>query len=118
MHATTQTEPPTCNYEEEIAAQMAIVEKSKKRHEQAMAELGKLREQATKRKAELQRLLEEHTTKIQATEKEVTDLQAANTLVAARLAEVEETDQWAARQHFEETESLKGEITELQIIAN
>ena len=72
---------------------MAIVEKSKKRHEQAMAELGKLREQATKRKAELQRLLEEHTTKIQATEKEVTDLQAANTVATQRLAKEEETSE-------------------------
>ena len=86
---------------------MAIVEKAKERHQEAMAELGKLREQAAKRKAELQRLLEEHTTKIQATEKEVTDLQAANTLVAARLAEVEETYQRADRQHSKETNSLK-----------
>ena len=58
MHVSTQTGPPTRNYEEEIAAQMAIVEKAKERHQEAMAELGKLREQAAKRKAELQRLLE------------------------------------------------------------
>ena len=82
---------------------MAIVEKSKKRHEQAMAELGKLREQATKRKAELQRLLEERTTKIQATEKEVADLHAANTMVAPRLVEAEEAHQRATRQLSEET---------------
>mgnify|MGYP000011052161 FL=1 len=65
---------------------MAIVEKAKERHEEAMTKLGKLREQAAKCEAELQRLLEECTTKIQATEKEVVDLQVAIILVAARLA--------------------------------
>ena len=74
MHTSTQTEPPTRNYEEEIAAQMAIVEKAKERHQEAMAELGKLREQAAKRETELKRLLEERTTKLQGTEKEVVDL--------------------------------------------
>ena len=83
-----------------------------------MEALGKLREQAAKREAELQRLLEEHTIKIQATEKKVADLQAANTLIASRLAEAEEAHQRVACQHSEEIECLRDEIMELQIIAN
>ena len=43
---------------------MAIAEKAKERHEEAMTKLGKLREQAAKCEVELQRLLEECTTKI------------------------------------------------------
>ena len=74
MQETTQTEPPTQNYEEEITTQIAITEKTKKRYEEDMVQLGKLREQAAKREAKLKRLLEERTTKLQAMEKEVVDL--------------------------------------------
>ena len=91
MHATTQTEPPTRNYEEEIAAQIAITEKTKKHHEEDMAQLGKLREQVAKREAKLKRLLEERIAKLQATEKEVANIQAANTMAIERLAKEEET---------------------------
>ena len=79
-------EPPTRNYDKEIAAQIAITEETKERHTEAMAELGKLHEQATKREDKLQQLLDERTTKIQTTEKEVDDLHAANNQVAAGLA--------------------------------
>ena len=74
------------NYDEEIAAQAAITERAKERYEEALAELSKLREQATKREDKLQQLLDERTTKIQTTEKEVDDLHAANNQVAAGLA--------------------------------
>ena len=84
---------------------MAIVEKAKERHQEAMAELGKLREQAAKRKAELQRLLEERTAKLQAMEKDVSDLQAANTMATERLTKEEETRERTFIQHFEETKS-------------
>ena len=67
------------NYKEELEAQIAITTKTNKRHEEDIAQLGKLREQATKREADLKRLLEERTTKLQALEKEVADLQATNT---------------------------------------
>ena len=86
MQATTQTEPPTRNYKEELAAQIAITAKTKKRHEEDIVQLSKLREQATKREDKLQQLLDERTTKIQTTEKEVDDLHAANNQVAAGLA--------------------------------
>ena len=58
---------------------MAIAEKAKERHQEAMAELGKLREQAAKREADLKRLLEERMNKLQTMKKEVDDVQAANT---------------------------------------
>ena len=54
-------EPPTRNYDKEIAAQIAITEETKERHTEAMAELGKLHEQATKREAELKGFLDERT---------------------------------------------------------
>ena len=91
MQSTTQTEPPTRNYEEEIVAQIAIAEQTKKHHEEDMAELDKLWENAAKCQAELQRLLDEHTAKLQATEKEVANIQAANTMAIERLAKEEET---------------------------
>ena len=49
------------NYDEEIAAQAAITERAKERYEEALAELSKLREQATKREAELKGFLDERT---------------------------------------------------------
>ena len=69
---------------------MAIVEKAKERHEEAMTKLGKLREQAAKCEAKLKKLLDERTTKLQAMEKEVVDLQAANTEATQRSANKEE----------------------------
>ena len=108
VHVTTQTEPPTRNYEEEIATQMAIAEKAKVRHKEVMTELNKLQEKAAKREAEIQRLLEERMAKIQATEKEVADLQAENTGAATRLPKEEETREQNVQQHFEETEALRG----------
>ena len=72
---------------------MAIVEKAKERHEEAMTKLGKLREQAAEREADLKRLLDERTNKLQAMEKEVADLQAANTEATQRLAREEEKRQ-------------------------
>ena len=74
MQATSQTEPPTRNYEKELEAQIAITAETKTRHEEVMAQLGKLREQAAKREADLKRLLEESTAKLQAMEKEVVNL--------------------------------------------
>ena len=62
MHATIQTEPPTWNYEQELEAQIAITKNTKKRHEEDVAQLDKLREQAAERETDLKRLLEECTT--------------------------------------------------------
>ena len=42
VQETTSTEPPTRNYEEEIAAQIAITEKTKKRHKRDITQLQKL----------------------------------------------------------------------------
>ena len=64
-------------------------------------------EQAAKREAEQKRLLEERTPKLQAMEREVVDLQAANTEATQRLAKEEETRERTVIQHFEETESLR-----------
>ena len=63
MDAYIQTETPTRNYDLEIAAQVPFAEKAKERYELAQAKLNKLREHAMKREAELQKLLEERTTK-------------------------------------------------------
>ena len=79
MHATTQTEPPTRNNEEELKPQIAITKNTKKRHKEDVTQLGKLREQVVKREGDLKRLSKERTAKLQAMEKEVADLEAANT---------------------------------------
>ena len=108
MQATPQTKPPTRNYEKELKPQIPIIAETKTHHDKVIAQLGKLREQAAKREADLKRLLKERTTKIQAMEKEVADLQAANTEATQRLAKEEETLDRTVIQHFEETESLRG----------
>ena len=77
--ATTQTEPPTRNNEEELKPQIAITKNTKKRHKEDVTQLGKLREQVVKREGDLKRLSKERTAKLQAMEKEVADLEAANT---------------------------------------
>ena len=78
MQASTQTEPPSRNYKEELKAQVAITEEAKKRRDEAIAQLGELQEQAAKREADLKRLLDERMAKLQAMEKEVADLQPHN----------------------------------------
>ena len=107
VQATTQIEPPTQNNEEKLEAQIVITKNTKKRDKEDIAQLGKLREQAAKREADLKRLLKERTTKIQAMEKEVADLQAANTEATRRLAKEEKTREQTVIQHFEETEPLR-----------
>ena len=118
VQASIQTEPPSRNYDEEFKGQVAITEEAKKHHGEAIAQLDELKEQAAEREADFKRLLNECIAKLQATEKEVANIQAANTMVAAQLAEAEETHQRGAHQHLEETESLKGQIRELQTIAH
>ena len=51
-------------------------------------------------------------------EKEVVDLQAANTEATQRLAKDEETREQMIIQHFEETESLRSQNRELQTMAH
>ena len=58
MQASAQTEPPSCNYEEELKAQVAITKEAIKRHNEAITQLGELREQAAGREADLKRLLD------------------------------------------------------------
>ena len=58
MQASAQTEPPSCNYEEELKAQVAITKEAIKRHNEAITQLGELREQAVGREADLKRLLD------------------------------------------------------------
>ena len=89
-----------------------------KPHEEDIAQLGKLREQATKREADLRRLLEERTAKLQAMEKELADLQTANTEATRRLAKEEEMREQTVIQHFEETEPLRSQNRELQTMAH
>ena len=48
VQATTQIEPPTGNYELQLKAQIAITAQTVKPHEEDIAQLGKLHEQATK----------------------------------------------------------------------
>ena len=61
MHASTQTEPPSRNYEEELEAQVTIIKKAKKRHDEAIAQLSKLREEVIEREADLKKLLDDVT---------------------------------------------------------
>ena len=58
VQASTQTKPPSCNYEEDFKAQVAITEEAKKHHGEAIAQLDKWREQAVGREADLKRLLD------------------------------------------------------------
>ena len=90
MQTSTQTDPPSLNDEENIEAQFEITEKAKKRHDEAITQLDKLQEQAPKREAELKKLLDERTAKLQAKEKEVADLQAANIEATQQMAREEE----------------------------
>ena len=87
MQAATQTEPPSHNYKEEHKAQIALTEAAKKRHNEAIVQL---REQATGWKADLKRLLDESSAKLHAKEREVFDLQVANTEAKERLIKEEE----------------------------
>ena len=64
MPASTQTDPPSRNYEEELKAQVIIIEEAKKRHNEAIAQLDELQEQAVGRKADLKRHLDERTAKL------------------------------------------------------
>ena len=59
--------------------------------------VGQLKEQAEKREAELQQLLNDRTAQVQATERK-----AAEDLAAIKLAEAEKEQQWASHQHSEE----------------
>ena len=90
VQASAQTEPPSRNYEEDLKAHVAITEEAKKHHNEAITQLSELREQAAEREVDLKQLLDERTTKLQAMEKEVVDLQAANTEATQRSANKEE----------------------------
>ena len=85
MQASTQIELPSRNYEEQLKAQVAITEEAQKRDNEAIAQLGELREQATGREDDLKRLLDESMTKLKGREREVLDLQVANTEAKERL---------------------------------
>ena len=87
MQVATQTCPPSRNYQEELKAQIALVEIAQKRHNEAIAQL---REQAVGREADLKRLLAESSAKLQAKEREVLDLQVANTEAKERWIKEEE----------------------------
>mgnify|MGYP000173227332 CR=1 FL=1 len=115
VQASTQTEPPSRNYEEELKEQVAITEEAKKRHNEAIAQLG---EQAAGREADLKRLLDESSAKLQAKEREVLDLQVANTEVKERLSTEEERNSRRELQQFEENEELRSQNRELQTMAH
>ena len=101
MHATTQTEPPTAELQRRARGPNSY------HHEQAI-----------KREANLKKLLEERTAKLQAMEKELADLQTANTEATRRLAKEEEMREQTVIQHFEETEPLRSQNRELQTMAH
>ena len=61
------SEGPNRNYEEELAAQTAMVDKAKEHYETAKAEVDHLKEQATKCEADLQQLLEARTAQLRTT---------------------------------------------------
>ena len=63
-----------------------------------------LQEQAAGREADLKRLLDESATKLQAKEREVFDLQVANTEAKERLIKEEERNSQREVQQFEENE--------------
>ena len=63
MQAATQREPPSRNYKEERKAQMALTEAATKCHKETIAQL---REQVARREADLKRLLDESSAKLQA----------------------------------------------------
>ena len=95
---TVTTEVPTRDYGEELAILTAIAKKAKKLYHIAKVEADQLRAQA----AELHQLLDAQTAQLQETEKNVVaSLKAANDFAMAKLAEVEEEHQRAARQKSE-----------------
>ena len=104
MQAATQTETPSRNYEEELKTQISLIEAAQKCHNEAIAQL---REQATGREDDLKRLLDESMTKLKGREREVLDLQVANTEAKERLINEEEKRMQKELQHFEETEELR-----------
>ena len=118
MQASTQIELPSRNYEEQLKAQVAITEEAQKRDNEAIAQLGELREQATGREDDLKRLLDESMTKLKGREREVLDLQVANTEAKERLINEEEKRMQKELQHFEETEELRNQNRELQTMAH
>ena len=77
VQVTTQTYPPSCNYQDELTAQIALAELSQQCHNKAITQQ---REQAARRKADLEGLLAECSAALQAKEREVLDLQVANTV--------------------------------------
>ena len=54
---------PPPNYEEELAAEEAIVEKDKERYQEAKEEIARIHEQAQKREDDLQKQLDARMTK-------------------------------------------------------
>ena len=62
VQAATQTNPPSHNYQDELAAQIALVELAQQRHNEAIAQL---REQAASQEADLKQLLAERSTTLQ-----------------------------------------------------
>ena len=107
VQASTKTKPPARNYEEELKAQVAITKEAKKCHIEAIAQLGELWEQAARWEADLKHLLDETMTKLQAKEREVLQLQVANTKVKERLINQEERRMQKELQQFEENEELR-----------
>ena len=101
-----------------MKAQISITEATTKRRNEGITQLGELREQAVEREANLKRLLNESTTKLQAKEREVFDLQVANTEAKERLIKEEERRMQKELQQFEENEELRNQNRELQMMAH
>ena len=98
-----------------MKAQISITEATTKRRNEGITQLGELREQAVEREANLKRLLNESTTKLQAKEREVFDLQVANTEAKERLIKEEERN---SRREVQQYEELQSQNRELQTMAS
>ena len=112
MQAATQTETPSRNYEEELKTQISLIQAAQKCHNESIAQL---QEQATGREADLKRLLDESSAKLHAKEREVFDLQVANTEAKERLIKEEERN---SRREVQQYEELQSQNRELQTMAS
>ena len=85
--AATQTRPPLRDYQDELKAQIALAELAEQHHNEV---IGQPQEQAAGREADLKQLLAESSAALQEKEREVLDLQVANTKAKERLSMEEE----------------------------
>ena len=66
-HNTAPFEDVIHRYKEELIIQTTIADKAKERYDRTKAELAEIKEQATKREAELQKLFHDRMTQLQET---------------------------------------------------